>query len=198
MRARPAQTEPAVRTLSDDELMLLCRDGTPEAFDMLFERYNRSVYGFARSMLGASGDAAEVLQDTFLAALAAAHCYTSQGKFKAWLMQIARNRCLNRLQARRAREAIMRGTGFRLVETVAADPDPAECAAADDREQVVRQAVSQLPDRQREAIALYAFEQMSYQDIAAVMEAPVNTVKTLIRRARIALAQALADVRQEL
>jgi RNA polymerase sigma-70 factor (ECF subfamily) len=198
MKARPVQRETQGRSLSDDELMLMCRNGEAAAFDLLFERHYRSVYGFARSMLGESGGTDEVLQDTFLAAVRAAGSYVPQGKFKAWLLQIARNRCLNRLQARKARQKLVEETGFRLVEPEAHDPAPSDILAGDECEQVIRAAIAMLPDRQREAITLYALEQLSYQQIADVLQVPINTVKTLIRRARIALAKTLMPYRQEM
>ena len=58
----------------------------------------------------------------------------------------------------------------------------------------LRLAVARLPERQREAIALYAFEQMGYREISEVLEAPLGTVKTLIHRARSALAQELERI----
>ena len=81
-----------------------------------------------------------------------------------------------------------------MVECASDAPGPPRRAEANEHAQIVRAAVAELPDRQREAIALYAFEQMTYREIAEVLDMPINTVKTLIHRARAALARALEAV----
>jgi RNA polymerase sigma-70 factor (ECF subfamily) len=178
--------------LTDDDLMRLYGEGDVEAFDTLFDRHYLAVCNFAHAMLGDSGEAEEVLQETFLAVAQAGKTYNPHGVFRAWLMRIVRNRCLNRLDARRARDALLQAGGWQANEPRSADPTPAARVERRERGEVIRSAVAALPDRQREAIAMYAFQQMSYQEIAMVMEIPLNTVKTLIHRARAELARRLA------
>ncbi len=183
--------------VSDDELIRMYCDGDPEAFDTLFDRYHASVYNFARTMLGDSGAAEEVLQETFLTVAQTAKTYRPSGRFRAWAMRIVRNRCLNRIEAERARRELVAAGGFGAVEPAADDPDPSEQVRADEETAAIRAAIATLPDRQREAIALYAFEQMRYREIADVLDVPINTVKTLIHRARASLAQMLDSDHQE-
>jgi len=178
--------------VSDDDLMRLYAGGEREAFDALFDRHHASVYHFARTMLGAEAPAEEVLQETFLAVARAAGNYRTRGRFRAWLMRICRNRCLNRLQARRARRAALGPDGASAEAVAADDPGPPERLDGDERTERVRAAVDALPERQREAVTLRAFDGMSYREIAETLEMPVNTVKTLLHRARAALARALA------
>ncbi len=178
-------------TVSDDDLILMYRNGDAEAFDTLFDRYYVSVYNFARTMLGASGGPEDVLQETFLAVARTARTYTPRGKFRPWLMRIVRNRCLNRLDAARVRRAVVAESGLEFVDPPAETPSPSRQAETNEHARIVRDAVGRLPDRQREAIALYAFERMTYREIAAVLEMPINTVKTLIHRARANLAREL-------
>lgn len=180
-----------MENLSDDDLVRMYRDGDAEAFDALFDRHYASVYNFARAMLGNRGGPEEVLQETFLAVARTARKYAPRGRFRPWLMRIVRNRCLNRLESQRVRRAILGGGGLEFVEPASNEPSPAQNVETDEQSQIVRSAVGELPDRQREAIALYAFERMSYREIAEVLEVPINTVKTLIHRARASLAQKL-------
>jgi len=177
--------------ISDDDLIRMYREGDAEAFDTLFDRYYTSVYNFARTMLGGAGGAEEVLQETFLAVAQTARTYTPRGRFRAWLMRIVRNRCLNRIESRRRQRAALAGSSLDVVEIASDDPPPARQAEANEQRAILRAAVASLPDRQREAIALYAFEQMTYREIAEVLEVPTNTVKTLIHRARANLARSL-------
>ncbi len=184
--------------VTDDDLFLMFREGEVEAFDTLFDRHYVSVYNFARTMLREAGAAEEVLQETFLAVARAAKTYQAQGIFGTWLLRIVRNRCLNRLETERARREVVIDdpTGI-VLQYPSREPSPLERASVNEQVDRVRRAMRALPDRQREAIALYAFEQMTYQEIADVLELPINTVKTLIHRARAHLAESLdGDDRQ--
>ena len=183
--------------VTDDDLILMYRQGDADAFDTLFDRHHGSVYNFARAMLGPGGGAEDVLQETFLSVARTAGRYAPRGRFRAWLMRIVRNRCLNRIDSRRRRRAVLAESGLDVVEPACDEPTPPRRAEADERTAIVRAAVAELPDRQREAISLYAFEQMTYREIAEVLNMPINTVKTLIHRARANLARALEPLLEE-
>ena len=179
--------------LGDDELIRLHCDGDADAFDALFDRHYVSVYNFARLMLHDAGAAEEVLQETFLAVAQAARAYQPRGHFRTWLLRIVRNRCLNRLAALRAQHELLADSGLSVVEPASPEASPSRRLEADETAAAVRAMVEKLPDRQREAIVLYAFERMKYRQIAEALDVPIDTVKTLIHRARAALAAALED-----
>ena len=183
--------------VSDDDLIRMYSEGDADAFHTLFDRYHASVYNFARSMLGNCDDSEEVLQETFLAVAANAKSYTPRRRLRAWLMRIVRNRCLNRIQAERVRRAVFANSGLEILDQPAREPLPPENIEADEQSAIVRAAIAGLPDRQREAITLYAYERMSYREIADVLEMPINSVKTLIHRARAAIARSLESQEQE-
>lgn len=179
--------------LTDDDLFALYQAGDSDAFDMLFDRFRKPVYHYVRSLLPCDSDAEEVLQDTFIA-VAKATGYEARGKLKSWIYQIARNRSLNRLRTLRTRAAILAKCEFCVVDA----PDPASGpdrnSANRDEHAYVRAALEELPLAQRDALVLFAYEGLRYEDIAAIHGCPINTVKTHIRRARISLAKALAAV----
>ncbi len=177
--------------ITDDDLIRMYRDGDADAFDVLFQRYHTSVYNFARSILGDFGGAEEIMQDTFMAIAKTARNYQPQGRFKSWLMRIVRNRSLNRLESERRRRTAFVQSGLEFVDPVDDDPTPADNAAHHDQTALLRRLMKKLPDRQREALSLHAFEQMGYRDIAEILEVPLNTVKTLIYQARGRLANEL-------
>jgi len=186
-----------MEAVSDDDLVRLYRNGEAAAFDTLFDRYHVGVYSFARTMLGDSGGPEDVLQETFLTVAQSLAKYTPQGKFRSWLMRIARNRCLARLEARRITKLVLAAGNMEPSEPASLAPGPQQAAQDDEQVQIIRAAIDALPDRQREALALYAFEQMTYQEIAETLAAPINTVKTLIRRGRSAVARKLESQRGE-
>ena len=174
----------------DDDLVTLFRDGDVDAFDTLFDRYRAPVYSFARMMLGRMDGADDVLQETFLAVARTAQRYQARGRFRPWLFRITRNLCLNRIESDRVRRQVIPPAGL-VAEPPAAQASPAEQAERDEEMAALHRRIAELPERQREAIVLYAFEQMSYRDIGETLGVPINTVKTLIHRARAALASAL-------
>ncbi len=180
---------------TDDDLMLLYRDGDARAFRKLFERHRGLVYNFARLMLSDADAAEDVLQETFLAVSRVAERYEPRQRFRTWLMRIVRNRCLNHLEHERVRRtAFAEAT---VVVSRSGGHSPAEQAEVAEQMRLVSGEIARLPEQQREAIALYAFDAMTYQEIAAILDVPENTVKTIIHRGRATLARALERTERE-
>jgi len=177
--------------LSDDELVLLYRDGDAEAFEVLFDRYRAPIYNFACTMLNNAAKAEDILQETFLGVARAAKSYEPRGRFRTWLFRIARNMCLNAVESERLRRAAASESRLILLDPPSDEPSPLDQSGSNEFLRNLRREISGLPDRQREAISLYAFEQMPYREIADVLDVPLNTVKSLIHRARVSLAAAL-------
>ncbi len=111
------------------------RDGDADAFDTLFDRHYAAVFHFARTMLGDEHAAEEVLQETFLA-VAQSDSYLPRGLFRGWLMRIVRNRCLNRIDARRAQRWSLPGDGLR--EPPSCDASPLEAAQGREEAELLR------------------------------------------------------------
>lgn len=175
----------------DDALMARVAAGQPDALAVLFGRYQRLVFNYARLVLLDAQAAADVLQDTFLAVATDAGTYRPESHFRAWLMTICRHRCLALLERQRTRARLIEASGFRVVQEERSFPSPAE--GYDRREQLadVLLALERLSADQREAIALHAIDGLSYAEVAAILQKPLNTVRTLIRRARLRLADGL-------
>jgi RNA polymerase sigma-70 factor (ECF subfamily) len=186
-----------VNNLSDDDLMRLFLGGETAAFDAIFDRYHAQVYRYALAMLEHGGGAEDVLQETFLAVVQSVGSYHGSGKFRLWLLGIARNRCLRHLQAARLKEKVMPGMDLAQVGPPSPQPGPVQEAQAGEARKSIESAIRLLPPRQRETLALFAMRQMTYQEIADLTGSPLNTVKTLIRRARIGLARWLAGLNEE-
>ncbi len=183
--------------LSDDKLMRMYREGDADAFDALFDRYHAPVYNFARMMLDGAPGADDVLQETFLAVARAAGDYEPRGRFRAWIMRVARNQCLDCLRAATRRRLALVETGLGPAEPVSREARPPEWLAADEHADALYRLIAALPERQREAVVLRAFEGMSYGEIASTLGVPINTVKTLIHRGRAALAAGLEEYERE-
>jgi len=167
---------------SDEHLMLAFSQGSPEAFTQLFHRYKQPIYGFFRRRVTEPPHAEELTQEAFLALVRSASRYQPRALFRTYLYAIA----LKLLRAHR-RKAAFRATfqGLR-----GSTPDPARQDATDSA-LWVRRAVAQLDSIDREIVLLREFEQLSYAEIADLLELPINTVRSRLFRARMALRNLL-------
>lgn len=167
----------------DDRLVALTRQGHEAAFELLVERYEKRLLVFCRNMLRSSEDARDMVQDVF----ANAHRAMLQDErpihVKAWLYKIARNRCLNYLR-RPQPEGVDSMDAFEGAVASAADT----AGAREDLHQLVGD-VQSLPETQRTALVLREMEALSYEQIAVVMDKTVPSVKSLLVRARVSLAE---------
>src|SRR5258708_35981879 len=157
------------------------RQGSRTAFETLFERYREPIWRFFRRRTPDAGRAEELAQDTFVAVLEGAARYERRGLFRSYLFGIA----YNVLLADR-RKAVNRRPD-RL------DTEPAVQPLADPDAGIwVRDALGRLDEDDREMIMLREYEQLSYQEIADLRGTPLNTVRSQLFRARMALKSALA------
>jgi RNA polymerase sigma-70 factor (ECF subfamily) len=165
---------------SDEELMLACGRGTAGAFEELFGRYRQPIWGYFRRRLDDPARAEELAQDTFVAVLKNAKRYEVRASFRTYLYGIAAN-----LLAAERRRPVYRELG------PPAGQLPAGPASAADAGHVIRDAVSRLEAREREILMLREFEQLTYGEIADVLDVPINTVRSRLFRARGELRQLL-------
>jgi RNA polymerase sigma factor (sigma-70 family) len=191
---------PLLRLQSDERLIALTRRGQHEAFEALFSRYNARLLSFCRHMLGSREDAEDVLQEVFVAAFNAVLADERAINARPWLYRIARNRSLNHL--RRASAIGVDSMDIHFAEGGISTGEKVM------RRESFRQLigdVQQLPETQRTALLLREIDALSYDQIAHAMETTVPSVKSLLVRARISLAEAAearrlscAEVRTEL
>jgi RNA polymerase sigma-70 factor, ECF subfamily len=167
---------------SDDQLVLEFQQGSCEAFRELFERYREPVYGFFRRRLENPARAEELAQECFLALLRNASRYEPRASFRSYLYGIA----MNMLFAER------RKTGRETVGTKMLEPRAEEDL---DAGLWIRRALEQLDANDREILMLREYEQLSYAEIAGMLRLPVNTVRSRLFRARLALRELLIPVR---
>jgi RNA polymerase sigma-70 factor (ECF subfamily) len=162
--------------------MLAFAQGSAEALTQLYRRYKQPIHGFFRRRITDSLRAEELTQETFVALLRAAHRYEPRALFRTYLYAIA----LTILRAHR-RKAIFRAAFMGHPETI---PDPAQHDATETG-LWVRRAIAQLEAIDREVLLLREFEQLSYVEIADLLNLPINTVRSRLFRARSALRELL-------
>jgi RNA polymerase sigma factor (sigma-70 family) len=181
---------PLLRLQSDERLIALVRRGHHGAFEVLVGRYQARLLAFCRHMLGSREDAEDVLQEVFAAAFNAILADERAINVRPWLYRIARNRSLNHL--RRIQPIGCDSMDVHLSEHGVTTADKV------DRREALRELVAdvqQLPETQRTALLLREIDALSYEQIAEAMETTVPSVKSLLVRARVSLAEA-AEARQ--
>ncbi len=181
---------PLLRLQSDERLIALLRGGNDAAFEVLLGRYKTRLLGFCRHMLGSREDAEDVLQEVFANAYNAILADQRDINVRPWLYRIARNRCLNHLRRPTA------DASDTMDEHVAAHGRTA--ADVVHRRADVRhllEDVLKLAESQRTALLLREIDALSYDQIAEAMETTIPSVKSLLVRARMSLAEA-AEARQ--
>ncbi len=176
---------PLLRLQADERLIALTRRGQHAAFEVLFSRYQARLLSFCRHMLGSREDAEDVLQEVFTAAFNAVLADTREINVRPWLYRIARNRSLNHLRRSSA-------IGVDSMDVHFADHGLSTGDRVIRRESF-RQLLADvqlLPETQRTALLLREIDALSYEQIAHAMETTVPSVKSLLVRARISLAEA--------
>jgi RNA polymerase sigma-70 factor (ECF subfamily) len=176
-------TSDAEKPASDEQLILAFCRGSKEAFSELFTRYKQPLFGFFQRRVADPEQAEELTQETFLAVLRASSRYEPSALFRTYLYAIG----LRILRAHR-RKAAFRAT-FLGAEAGSREP---VLETTTHTEVLLRQAVGKLERLDREILLLREFEQLSYAEIAAVLRLPVNTVRSRLFRARVALRDLLA------
>jgi RNA polymerase sigma factor (sigma-70 family) len=176
---------PLLRLQSDERLIALIRRGNHAAFEALVSRYQSRLLAFCRHMLGSREDAEDVLQEVFAAAFSAIQADERPLNVRPWLYRIARNRSLNHL--RRAQAIGVDSMDIHLSENGQTTADKVH-----KREEfrLLMDDVWLLPETQRTALLLREMEALSYDQISEAMETTVPSVKSLLVRARVSLAEA--------
>src|SRR5438128_2557698 len=174
-----------LRLQSDERLIALTRGGNHAAFEILCSRYHSRLLSFCRHMLASREDAEDVLQEVFAAAFNAVLADEREINVRPWLYRIARNRSLNHLRRATA-------VGVDSMDVHFADHGLSTSDRAIRRESFreLLSDVHKLPETQRTALLLREIDALSYEQIAHAMETTVPSVKSLLVRARISLAEA--------
>src|SRR4051812_31440162 len=180
-----AGRSPLLKLRSDEQLIELTRKGQHGAFEVLVQRYQSRLLAFCRHMLNSTEDAEDVLQEVFAAAFNAMLADSRPINARPWLYRIARNRCLNHLRrptsaGQDSMDVFERDGGATTADTV---------HKREEFRQIVAD-VQDLPETQRTALLLREIDALSYDDISVAMDTTVPSVKSLLVRARVSLAEA--------
>jgi RNA polymerase sigma-70 factor (ECF subfamily) len=177
----------AANELSDSELIVRSADGDRGAFEVLYRRYSRPVFGLALRRLGDRGRAEDAVQETFASIWRAARSYKPErGPGAPWLYAVARNAITDRGRART-------DTPAEIPETASSEAGPAERAESGWTAWRVHRALEELNANERSVVELAYWSGLSQSEIAEFLGIPLGTVKTRTRAALARLATLLEE-----
>ena len=184
------------RCSDDHSLVEACRAGRTEAFGILVERYQRRLYPTILRLVGSAEDAEDILQDAFVRAFEKLDQFQGESSFYTWVYRIAVNLALSGHRRRRVRSALRMGRGRPASRGLhapdeSADADPAMPLERAERERIIADALNRLGPEHRAVVVLKDFDGRRYEEISAILNIPVGTVRSRLHRARCELRDRL-------
>ena len=176
-----------MRAPTDTELVSAARTGDETAYGALFERYQLRVYNYAYSIVGNPEEASDVAQEAFLRVFQAIPGKSDDLNFSAYVYRTAHNVAVD---GARARMQFVGPDALDLAHEPALRANPEKVALLKEQQERTWRAAFELPDKQREILTLREIHDMSYQEIADVLELSRNTVGVLLSRARLKFKEA--------
>src|SRR6516225_7211714 len=192
-----ADPRPVARFEDDAEDVRLMRSvasGDTTAFEQLIERHQELVAGTVARMLGSNAEVEDIAQQVFIRVWKSSGRYVARAKFTTWLLKITRNLVFNEMRRAKRHPHVPvqidpETEELPIKDEAAATPDATLLQA--ELQRAIESAIKELPDAQRMALVLRRYEELSYEEIADVLELSVPAVKSLLFRARTELRERL-------
>jgi RNA polymerase sigma-70 factor (ECF subfamily) len=184
--------------LPSEDLMARIAEGDEDAFEILVNRYQTSVLNLIYRFIGDRTQAKDLAQEVFIRVWQAAGSYQPKAKFTTWLYQITANLCFNELKSSRRKKWFSfhqsdehsRNT---IEETLSdSAPSAEDLLLEKERSRQISEAIQSLPANQRMALVLRRYDNLSYQEIAKILNCSVSAVESLLIRAKRNLQKKLA------
>jgi len=180
--------------VSDEELMIRCRNGDISAFELLVSRYKHQIINFINHLIHDYHRAEDLAQETFIRVYDNSDRYIPKSYFKNWLYTIATNLCKNELRDRNRHgltsldKSIISDEGDELPISSVVLTDyskmPDFIYEKKEKQRLIRQAIDRLPENQRLALIMVTYQNLRYEEISEALKCSLSSVKSLIYRAR--------------
>jgi RNA polymerase sigma-70 factor (ECF subfamily) len=185
------------KEIPSEDLMARVAKGDDDAFEILVNRHQTSVLNLIYRFIGDRTQAKDLAQEVFLKVWQAAKSYEAKAKFTTWIYRITVNLCLNELKSARRRKWFpfhrSDGDSENAIEETFSDGSPTaeDLLLVKERSRQITNALQSLPDNQRMALVLKKYDDLSYQEIAKILNCSVSAVESLIVRAKRTLQKKL-------
>ena len=158
--------------------MLQVRDGDIAKLGILFERHHVKLYNFLVRVTNKRDSSEDLVQEVFFRILKYGHSYRGEAPFTVWMYQLARNAATDHFRKWK-RETPLDGTE----ESADNEPAPDDSLVHDERSELLKKALAMLSAEKREVLVLSRYQEMKYEEIGAILNCPVGTVKARVHRA---------------
>jgi len=179
---KPCKTNPRLASESiDNQLMFRVKEGNQDQMGLLFDRHHRSLYGFFLYNTGLKEESDDLVQTVFMNMIRSRATFTGSHKFETWMYSIARNALKDHYRKNKRSSA--------FVDTEQAEEQLQDSTTADDKinrreeEKLLKRALEQLNETDRELIILSRYKEMKYQEIALLLNLSEGAIKVRIHRA---------------
>ena len=181
-----------------DALIERCLAGDQEAWVRIVRQHWRKVFNVAYKFTGKHDEAEDLTQDIFVKIYKSLHTFDRRANFQTWLISISRNLCIDHYRSvRKERETISRDVDSREMGTATkVEPGPLAGIEREDQRALLRLALNQLAPTLRSAVLLRDIKELSYQEIAVMLDLPEGTVKSRINRGRTELARQIRRLQE--
>src|SRR5215213_7384910 len=171
--------------MTDEQIMEAVKTGDLQQASLLFDRYHKRIFNFLARMTMDRDLAEDLTQNVFLRIIKYRTSYREGNRFQSWIYQVARNVFSDHYQANKNRFS-----DFVDVEKISDHmADREEGAEHDEKEKVLYQSMAKLSEEQRELLVLTRFQQMKYEEVAAIMDTTVANIKVKVHRAILKLRE---------
>jgi len=190
------------KDISSEDLMARIANGDDDAFEILVNRHQTSVLNLIYRFMGDRTQAKDLAQEVFIRVWQAAKTYKPEAKFTTWIYRITTNLCLNELRSSRRRKwfPFQRSDADRenAIEETFSDSSPTaeDLLLANERSRQITDALQSLPSNQRMALVLKRYDDLSYNEIAQILDCSVSAVESLIVRAKKTLQEKLKNFKK--
>ncbi len=168
--------------LTDEQLVRKTLDGETEAFGEIVRRWERKIFALCYGMLGCKEEALDATQETFMLAYKNLKGFRGDSKISSWLHRIAVNQCLTRMRNdKKASESYLEDeieNNPSAIPISSENASPLKAVERQERIEFVRKAMSSLPFELKQVLIMKEFEEMTFQEIAEILNIPVSTVKS--------------------
>lgn len=180
--------------MTEQELVRAAAGGDTEAFEQLVRTYENKIYHLALRMCGSSEEAGDIAQEAFLAAWRGLPSFRGESNFATWLYRLTSNAAIDYLRRQKKERGDMSLDDEELgLDAVDTGPGPQDAAEQTEVQSAVAAGLRQLSEGHRQVLVLREIQGLSYEEIAAVLEVDLGTVKSRISRARTALRKILLE-----
>jgi RNA polymerase sigma-70 factor (ECF subfamily) len=180
-----------VKISGDNELISLIKSGHLEIYDEIVERYEKKLFSYIYRLVGNKEEAEDILQNVFVKAYRNIKTFDIERKFSSWIYRIAHNEAINFLKKRNKKKFISWEdivSNKDKMDTKSEERSPIDIWIRKEASAEIKEALDMLPIKYKEVLVLRYFSEKSYEEIGRMIKSPVNTVGTLINRAKKKLA----------